>query len=69
MRFSVYGRFKLDVIREGNQWIAYRLEFGKRVKVSEFAVPSSLCEAEIGTYLDDIYHEMAKPGQRVRLEK
>ena len=68
MRFSVYGRFKLDVVREENQWAVYRLELGKRIKVREFAIPSSLREAEIGTFLDDIYHELAKPGQTVQLE-
>ena len=68
MRFSVYGRFKLDVVREGNQWIVYRLELGKRIKVREFAIPSSFRESEIATFLDDIYHELAKPGQTVQIE-
>ena len=68
MRFNVYGRFKLDVVREGNQWAVYRLELGKRIRVREFAIPSSLGEAEIGTLLDDIYHELGKPGQSVQLE-
>lgn len=68
MRFSVYGRFTLDVVRERKRWIAYRLEPGKRIEVTELAIPSSLPEAEIATFLDDIYHELARPGQTVRLE-
>ena len=64
----MYGRFKLDVVREGNQWAVYRLELGKRIRVREFAIPSSLREAEIGILLDDIYHELARPGQCVQLE-
>ena len=68
MTFNVYGRFKLDVVRERNRWTVYRLEPGKRIKVKEFVIPSSLGEAEIGTFLDDIYHELAKPGQTVQLE-
>src|SRR5262249_23109356 len=68
VRFNVYGRFTLDVIREGDQWSAYRLEPGKRIKVREYVIPSSLREAEIGTFLDDIYHELARPGQTVQLE-
>ena len=68
MRLSVYGRFKLDVVREGKQWIVYRLEPGKRIKVRDFAIPSSLREGEIVTFVDDIYHELAAPGQRVQLE-
>ena len=69
MRFNVYGRFKVDVVREGNQWAVYRLELGKRIKVTEFAIPSSLSDAELGTFLDDIYHELATPGQTVQLDK
>ena len=69
MRFNVYDRFQLDVVREGNQWVAYRLEPGKRIKVRDFVIPSSLREADIGTFLDDIYHELAKPGQTVQLEE
>ena len=69
MRFNVYDRFKLDVVREGDQWAVYRLEPGKRIKVREFAIPSSLPAAEIGTFLDDIYHELARPGETVRLEE
>ena len=69
MRLNVYGRFKLDIVREGNQWVVYRLELGKRIKVGDFAIPSALREAEIGTFLDDIYHELETPGQTVQLEK
>ena len=68
MRLSVYGRFTLDVVREGRQWSVYRLEPGKRIRLTDFAIPSSLKEAEIATFLDDIYHELAKPGETVELE-
>ena len=68
MKLSVYGRFKLDVVREGTQWTVYRLEPGKRIKVRDFAIPSSLREAEIVTFVDDIYHELAAPGQTVKAE-
>ena len=64
----MYGRFTLDVVREGDQWAAYRLEPGKRIKAREFVIPSSLSEGEIATFLDDIFHELAMPGQTVRLE-
>ena len=68
MRVNVYGRFRLEVVREGTRWTVYRLETGKRIKVRDFAIPSSLHEAEIGTFLDDIYHELAGPGETVQLE-
>jgi hypothetical protein len=68
MKLNVYDRFTLDVVREGSQWTVYRLEPGKRIKVRDFAIPSSLREAEIVTFVDDIYHELAAPGQTVQLE-
>jgi hypothetical protein len=32
----------------------------------ELVIPSTLEGSEIATYLDDLYHEMARPGQIVR---
>jgi hypothetical protein len=65
VKVDVYGRFQLDVVREGQRWVAYRLALGKRIQWNELAIPSKLEAAEICEYLDDLYHEMAKPGQRV----
>ena len=66
MKFDVFGRFKLEVVRERDEWTAYRLDLGKRVKLPELAIPSMLEASEIATYLDDLYHEMARAGQVVR---
>ena len=66
MKFDVFGRFKLEVARERDQWVAYKLDLGKRIKWPELAIPATLEPSEIATYLDDIYHEMAGPGQIVR---
>jgi hypothetical protein len=66
VKFDVLGRFKLEVVREQDQWVAYRLEPGKRMKLPELAIPAMLEPLEIAEYLDDLYHEMAKPGQAVR---
>jgi hypothetical protein len=67
MRFNIYGRFELDVRRENDSWEVYRLEPGKRLKVNDFVIPSTLEAEEIATYLDDIFHELSGPGQRVEL--
>ena len=66
VKFDIFGRLKLEVVRDQDQWVAYRLDLGKRVKVPELAIPSMLEPSEIAEYLDDLYHEMAKPGQVVR---
>ena len=66
MLFDVYGRIRLEILREADGWVAYRIEPGKRIKLPELAIPASLSAAELPVYLDDLYHEMAKPGQSVR---
>ena len=67
MKFDVFGRFQLEVAREDGRWVAYKLALGKRVRWPELAIPSTLASSlEISTYLDDLYHEMAGPGQSVR---
>jgi hypothetical protein len=67
MKFDVYGRFQLEVQREGELWVAYRLSPGKRAKVNDLVIPSSFDAAEIAVYLDDLYHEAARPGDLVRI--
>jgi hypothetical protein len=65
MIFDIYGRFRLDVRRENDSWVVYHSEPGKRARVNELVIPSTIEAEEIGIYLDDIYHELAGPGQRV----
>jgi hypothetical protein len=67
MKFDVYGRFRLEVVREGDGWAAYRLDPGKRTKLNDLIIPSSVEASEIAVYLDDIYHEAARPGDLVRM--
>lgn len=67
MRFNIYGRFQVDVRRENDSWEIYRLELGKRAKVYDVVIPSTLETEEITTYLDDIFHELSGPGQRIEL--
>ena len=67
MKVDVYGRFQLDLVREGERWVAYRLEPGKRIRISDLAIPEGLGADEVPQFLDDLYHEMAGPGQCVRV--
>lgn len=67
MKLDIYGRFRLDVQRENDSWVVYRLDLGKRVKVDDFVIPSTLGPAEIATYLDDLFHELAGPRQSVEV--
>lgn len=65
MTFDIYGRFQVEVLREGGAWLAYRSECGKRVRMDELVIPAHLAEEEIIIYLDDIFHELARPGRHV----
>jgi hypothetical protein len=67
MRFDVYGRFQLEVLRENNSWVAYRPGLGTRARDSSIIIPESLMPEEIASYLDDLFHELFGPGQIIRL--
>lgn len=65
MKFDVYGRFQIEVLRETDHWVAYRVALGKRVRI-DLTIPQEVqTSAEIATYLDDLYHEAARVGQSV----
>jgi hypothetical protein len=66
MKFDVYGRFRLEVQRENDSWVVYRLGLGKRVKANDLIIPYTLTAEEIATFLDDIFHELSEPGQSVK---
>jgi hypothetical protein len=65
MKFEVYGRFTLEVQRENSVWQVYRLSPGKRVPEPGIVLPPSLHSSEIGQAIDDLFHELARPGQSV----
>ncbi|HEX2229662.1 MAG TPA: hypothetical protein VHM64_21220 [Candidatus Binatia bacterium] len=67
MTFDVYGRFRLEVQRENDSWVAYRLGFGTRVKIHNVVIPETLEPEEIAIFLDDVFHELSRPGQSVKL--
>jgi hypothetical protein len=67
MKFNIYGRFEIEVHREGDSWVAYRAALGKRRRVEELVIPCELTSAELAGYLDAFFHEYAQPGQRVEL--
>ena len=67
MKFNIYGRFRLEVIRENDSWVAYRVEPGKRAKMNDLVIPTTLAAEEISTYLDDRFHELSGPGQRIEM--
>jgi hypothetical protein len=67
MKFNVYGRFQVEVRRENESWVAYRSELGKRTRLNDVVIPPDLVAEDLATYLDDIFHEFAKPGDALEL--
>jgi hypothetical protein len=66
MRFDVYGRFQLEVRKEAGQWTVYRVDLGKRTRINYLAIPEEIqMPEEIARYLDDMYHEAARPGDSI----
>lgn len=66
MKFSVYGRFQVEVCRENNAWAIYRLELGKRRKMDDIVIPATLEVGAIAMFLDDIFHELSGPGDSIK---
>ncbi|MGH8619691.1 MAG: DUF7661 family protein [Burkholderiales bacterium] len=67
MKFDVYGRFTLEVVREGEQWVAYELAPGKRVAQPDLTLPPEVAVEDLAEFLDDLFHELARPGQTIRV--
>jgi hypothetical protein len=65
MKFNLYGRFQIEVRREHAAWIAYRAELGKRTRLDDVVIPPDMAPDEIAIYLDDVFHEYARSGERV----
>ncbi|HEX9790034.1 MAG TPA: hypothetical protein VGA60_05185 [Kiloniellales bacterium] len=66
MRFNIYGRYQLEVVRQDNAWIVYRTGDGKRRREMGLVIPSSVMAADVPMYLDDLLHELASPGATIR---
>jgi hypothetical protein len=65
MKFNIYGRFQVDIRRENDAWAVYRAELGKRTPCADVVIPPDVPADDLATYLDDIFHEYAGPGDEV----
>jgi hypothetical protein len=65
MKYDIYGRFQLEVLREGDSWSVYRLGSGVRSRLHDVVLPAELEASEIATFLDDIFHEYDTHGRGI----
>ncbi len=66
LRFDVYGRYRLEVHREGEAWVAYRSGTGTNVPAADLTIPAELDAEEVEVYLADMLHELAEPGRALK---
>ena len=62
MKYSVYGRFKLEVIRQDDAWQVFRLGQGIKRPEPNVHIPPDALPSELLVALDDVFHELASPG-------
>jgi hypothetical protein len=59
LKFNVFGKPVL-VTESTTGWVVYHIgNEGKRRLATDIRIPADIKEAEIGQWLDDIYHEWA----------
>ncbi len=65
MRFNIHGRFVLEITRENDGWGVFHLSEGKRRRAHDVVIPPDLQPAEMSVYLDDLFHEIARPDTSI----
>ena len=66
MRFDIYQRFTIEIIRSNSGWKVFRISEGRRMPEAGFAIPEDLKASSLETFLGDIYHEWATPETEIK---
>ena len=61
MKLDAYGK-RLEIRRENEKWLIYELGEGKKKRSNDIYIPSEYSEAEVISYLEDLFHERATPA-------
>ena len=67
LTFDVYGQFTVHVERDGDGWRVLRVAPDGKRGLLGVEIPSDLPEPALARYLDDLLHELAGPGDSIRL--
>ncbi len=63
MKLDIFGRMIVEIIRDNEEWHAFRLgNEGKKRMLNDIKIPSDLPESELVGYVEDVYHEWATPN-------
>ena len=66
MKFNIFDRFVLDIIRQDGRWTAFRIGQGTRVPVDDLVIPADMDVSGLITFLEDMFHELARPEKEIR---
>jgi hypothetical protein len=66
MKFDIYGRFQLEVVRQNDRWVVYRLGLGTRAMTTDIFLPPDLNVRDLAVFLGDHFHEYADSNQSIR---
>jgi hypothetical protein len=66
MKFDVYGRFQVEVLRENDGWVLRRVEQGRRLVLEDWIIPPDVPADQISRWLEDLLHEFASPDRMIR---
>lgn len=64
-RFVIFGRHTLDVERVADRWVVYHRGEGTRRPAPDMAVPDDVAEDDLARVLEDLLHELGRPGATV----
>lgn len=64
MKFDIFGKRVLEVVRSNDEWLAFYCgNGGVKRKADDICIPSSLSELELDGYIADVFHEWATPDR------
>ncbi len=64
--FEVYRLFVVHAERAGDGWRLLRVGADGKRGLLDAVVPPGLAAADLAGYLDELFHELASPGDAVR---
>lgn len=63
MKLDVFSKMDIEVLRDGDEWIAFRLGAeGKKRRMHDLELPADIAPEELVTYIADVFHEWATPA-------
>jgi hypothetical protein len=66
MKYDIYGRFFVEVTRESDRWVVYRIDQGRRLRKNDLVIPAEAEVDDLPRWLEDLLHEYALPDRTIK---